>query len=91
MKKKFICTKCGLCCKNIDLIEELKGYDVGNGNCKYLDLRDNTCKIYNYRPNICNIEKSYDNYYCKMYTENEYLDLNYKGCQLLWERKKIKK
>ena len=91
MKEKFKCIQCGLCCKNIDYIKELKEFDLGNGTCKYLDLRTNKCKIYNQRPDICNIEKSYDNHYYKIYTEEEYLKLNYEGCQLLWKTKRIKK
>lgn len=91
MDKKFNCIQCGLCCKNIDYIKELKEFDLGNGTCKYLDLRTNKCKIYNKRPDICNIEKSYDSHYYKIYTEEEYLKLNYKGCQLLWKTKRIKK
>lgn len=91
MKKKFNCIKCGLCCQNINLISELKDYDLGNGVCKYLDLKNNICRIYKNRPDICNVEKSYDKYYSKIYTEEEYLNLNYEGCQLLWKIKKIKK
>lgn len=91
MKEKFKCIQCGLCCRNIDFIKELKEFDLGNGTCKYLDVRTNKCKIYNQRPNICNIEKSYDNFYHKIYTEKDYLMLNYEGCQLLWKTKRIKK
>lgn len=91
MNKKFECIKCGLCCKNIDCIEELKKYDIGNGTCKYLDLDTNECRIYHQRPDICNVEKSYDEIYYKIYTEEEYLKMNYEGCQLLWKEKKIKK
>lgn len=90
MNKKFICIQCGVCCKNIHLIEELKDFDMGNGVCRYLDTENNLCKIYKNRPEICNVEKSFDNYYKNFYTEEEYLALNYKGCQLLWGRKKTK-
>lgn len=91
MKNKFICIKCGLCCRNIDYILELKEYDLGNGTCKYLDTKTNSCTIYYKRPEVCNVEKSYAKFYHKYYTEEEYLRLNYEGCKLLWKIKKIKK
>ena len=91
MNKKFKCVQCGICCRNIHLVEELKSFDLGNGVCKYLDTETNLCRIYEERPEICNIEKSFDNYYKNFMSEDEYLELNYKGCQLLWEQKKIKK
>lgn len=83
MKKKFDCIKCGKCCQNISFIKELEEYDLGNGICKYLDLSNNCCQIYESRPDICNIEKSFNNYYSKIYTEEEYLKLNYDGCKII--------
>lgn len=91
MKKKFKCEVCGICCKHINFVKELKDYDIGNGTCKFLDLNTNHCKIYNNRPDICNVAKMYDLVYSKMYTEDEYLELNYKGCEELWWMKKEKK
>lgn len=55
----FICTKCGICCKNIDKVPELADFDLGNGTCKYL-TKDNTCAIYLSRPDICSVEKMYE-------------------------------
>ena len=89
MKKEFKCIQCGICCRNIHLIPKLKDFDLGDGVCKYLNTETNLCRIYNHRPEICNVEKSFDNHYNKLYSEDEYLEMNYKGCQLLWKRKKI--
>lgn len=78
----FSCTKCGLCCKNIDLIPELKEYDSGNGVCKYL-TKENLCSIYNLRPDVCNVEKMYEIKYKYQFTREEYDCLNTEGCILL--------
>ncbi|MCI8645668.1 MAG: YkgJ family cysteine cluster protein [Firmicutes bacterium] len=58
----FICTKCGLCCRNIDKIPKLAGFHIGDGVCIYLS-EDNLCNIYSTRPDICNVEKMYNLYY----------------------------
>lgn len=78
----FYCTKCGLCCRNVDLISELKEYDSGNGVCKFL-TEENLCSIYDSRPDVCNVEKMYEVKYKFLYTREEYDRLNMKGCILL--------
>lgn len=90
MKQVFECRQCGLCCKNIHLVPQLKAFHNGNGICKYLDLTTNLCKIYDERPDICNVERSYELFFSESYSEDEYLKMNYLGCEALWE-KKIKK
>ena len=47
----FSCDKCGLCCRNIDKIPELKAFHNGDGICKF--LINNKCSIYSLRPKIC--------------------------------------
>ena len=39
----FPCTSCGICCKNITHIPELKELDLGNGTCKYFKLNIEAC------------------------------------------------
>ena len=41
----FECDKCGICCKHIDSIPQLKDFDSGNGRCIHL-LDNNLCEIY---------------------------------------------
>lgn len=55
----FICTRCGLCCRNIDKIPELREFHKGDGVCIHLS-EDNLCNIYMNRPDICNTEKMYE-------------------------------
>lgn len=75
----FECDKCGICCKHIDNIPQLKSFDMGNGRCKFL-LDNNLCEIYEHRPDICNVSKMYEIEYSKYFTEEEYFELNFEGC-----------
>jgi uncharacterized protein len=76
----FPCDKCGLCCKHIDLIPQLKEFDTGNGRCKNL-TEDNLCAIYDKRPEICNVSKMYKLVYREYMSQEEYLSLNIEACE----------
>ena len=78
----FVCDQCGICCKHIDQIPQLKQFDQGNGRCINL-TNNNLCAIYEDRPEICNIAKMYELEYCRQMTEDEYLYLNFEGCKEL--------
>jgi len=82
----FPCTNCGLCCKNIKDVKELKNFDRGDGVCKYLDLKTNLCTIYEIRPDICNIDKMFEKKYFKYFTKQEFYKENAKVCNLLQEK-----
>ena len=79
----FFCDQCGLCCRNIRGIEELKDFDKGNGVCKYLDENTNLCTIYENRPLICRVDEMYDRFFKKFYTKEQYYELNYNACKKL--------
>lgn len=79
---KFKCDLCGICCKNIKHVPQLKEYDNGNGQCIYLTI-DNKCSIYNNRPEICNVNLMYKKYYSDIYCEDEFYNLNYEICEKL--------
>ena len=76
----MFCDKCGLCCKSLNLNSIYDDLHNGDGICKYLDLKSNLCKIYKKRPILCNIEKSYDLFFNKVYTKDEFYKLNYEIC-----------
>ena len=78
----FVCTQCGLCCKNIDKVPDLKDFDLGNGVCKYLN-EYNLCTIYESRPDICNVEKMYELKFKDIMSREEYEFLNNEGCRIL--------
>lgn len=81
----FICTKCGLCCRNIEKIPGLADFHAGDGVCIYLS-EDNLCAIYSNRPDICNVEKMFEIYYNKIMSRTEYDKINSEGCKALQNR-----
>lgn len=80
----FECSKCGLCCRHIDMIPELSKYDSGDGECKYL-TKDNLCAIYESRPDICNVDKMYEIYFSNEMTKEAFYEKNLEGCRALKE------
>ena len=78
----FVCTKCGLCCRNIDKIPELSSFHKGDGICIHLS-DDNLCNIYSTRPDICNVDKMYELKFKSMMTKEEYEQINREGCSVL--------
>ena len=79
---RFFCDRCGLCCKHIDQIPELKKFDSGNGRCENL-TDENLCAIYEKRPIICNVSKMFELVYSSWMTEEDYWKLNFEGCKKL--------
>lgn len=61
----YFCERCGGCCLHVDLIEEMKTFDRGDGVCKNLTT-DNLCKIYSQRPKFCNGKYFYENFFSYM-------------------------
>lgn len=78
----FVCTKCGLCCKNIDKVPELSMFHRGDGVCIHLS-DEKLCDIYQNRPDICNVEKMYELRYKEMMSQSEYEKMNMEGCRTL--------
>ena len=81
----FPCTACGLCCQNISGIEELKGYDIGNGVCRYFNSKEKKCTIYENRPEICSVDKMFEKLYYKEFTQKIFYQANAKVCNQLQE------
>ena len=82
----FLCTSCGLCCQNISQIEKLKGFDLGDGICKYFDKQNLTCKIYETRPDICRVDLMFEKEYYKYYNKEEFYKLNAQTSNILQEK-----
>ena len=82
----FSCAKCGLCCKNISNIAQLRPFDTGNGVCVY--LRGNLCAIYEKRPEICRVDAMYETRFAAVMSKDDYYRLNHAGCKLLQENTK---
>ncbi|RSK28806.1 YkgJ family cysteine cluster protein [Bacillus sp. HMF5848] len=81
MSSSFPCSECGLCCKKISLIPELRQYDRGDGTCKY--LIESRCSIYDTRPQVCRIDDMYHNVYYKTYSKEQFYEENLKVCKAL--------
>ncbi|WP_072983266.1 YkgJ family cysteine cluster protein [Megasphaera elsdenii] len=63
--RPYPCQQCGSCCRHVDVIEEMKKYDRGDGVCLHLN-KNNKCNIYNHRPPLCNGQWVYEHYYSDM-------------------------
>lgn len=81
MQIEYPCTSCGICCQNIAHIQELKKYDRGDGQCKY--LKENKCSIYDIRPLICRVDAMYDSYYKHQISAEEFIAMNLEACKNL--------
>lgn len=80
----FPCEQCGLCCKHLEMIPQLKEFDSGDGRCIHL-MDNNLCAIYENRPDICNVSKMYELVFCKQMSEDEYIKINLAGCRAIKE------
>lgn len=78
----FVCDQCGICCKHIDQIPQLKQFDSGNGQCIHL-TDNNLCAIYSDRPDICNVDKMFELQFEGQISKEEYIKLNIEGCNEL--------
>ena len=65
----YDCKRCGACCRHVDLIDEMKSFNRGDGVCKNL-TEDNLCKIYSERPLLCNGEYVYEKFFSNMAVED---------------------
>jgi hypothetical protein len=77
----FNCDKCGECCKHLHLSSLYTELDRGDGVCKY--LVNNLCSIYNNRPIKCRIDESYEVYFRKIYSLEEFYEINRTICNKL--------
>ncbi|NQZ07808.1 MAG: YkgJ family cysteine cluster protein [Algicola sp.] len=79
----FPCDNCGKCCQYVNLSEETKWLDRGDGICRHLDENTKFCLIYDDRPDICNVKFQYKKNYAQNYTWQEFVDLNVQVCSEL--------
>ncbi len=84
-QKNFDCTKCGLCCMNLQNNPLYNDLNRGDGICKFLDLETKLCSIYDSRPDKCNIDVGYEKYFKNKMSKEKYYQLNYEACNKLQE------
>ena len=83
---KFVCDKCGECCRNLQLSDIYADLDSGDGTCKF--LVGDTCSIYDNRPLKCRVEDSYYAFFSQDMTKEVYYQKNYEMCKYLKEKNK---
>ena len=82
----FKCSKCGECCKNLNLSDIYAELDRGDGWCKY--LVDNMCSIYETRPLKCRIDECYQLYFSDEMSLEQYYAINYDICNKLQNKRR---
>lgn len=79
--ERFTCDRCGLCCRLIGDVPQLKQFDRGDGVCCHL-TDENLCDIYKTRPEVCSVERMYSRFAAQM-SEDEYCLMMKKSCEYL--------
>lgn len=77
----FICDMCGECCRNLHRSPIYSDLHNGNGVCFYLE--GDVCSIYENRPLICRVDEAYEVFFKDDVSYTDYLQLNYKSCEIL--------
>jgi len=62
LMEEFPCTRCGLCCLNLDKVPVLIDFHNGDGRCQYY-VEHKGCSIYEHRPLVCQIDNMYQTYF----------------------------
>lgn len=88
---QFPCNQCGLCCQHVDVAEETRYLDRGDGTCRHYDSVCKGCLIYADRPNICRVDRQYVISYATQYSWDEFVTLNLKVCEQLQSNDASKK
>lgn len=78
---RFECDRCGLCCRLIGNVPQLRHFDRGDGICIHL-TPDNLCDIYENRPEVCSVERMYSRFSSRL-TKEEYLEAMARSCIML--------
>ncbi|WP_081337042.1 YkgJ family cysteine cluster protein [Pseudomonas putida] len=76
----FTCTKCGLCCKNLDKSAAYAHLNRGDGTCVNFDSTTSECSIYTRRPLICRVDDFYEHNLSAHMSKEAYIAGNLKAC-----------
>ncbi|MEH8137622.1 YkgJ family cysteine cluster protein [Gallibacterium anatis] len=79
----FPCSACGKCCRRVNLSEQTRFLDRGDGICLHFDESTNLCKIYENRPLVCRVKDYYLANLTDQYSWEEFVFLNIKICEVL--------
>lgn len=79
----FPCVGCGRCCQFVDLAEETRELDRGDGTCRHFDHDSLRCSIYEARPAICRTDVQYALRYSKLMSWESFVEVNLHACAIL--------
>jgi uncharacterized protein len=82
-REPFPCTQCGACCRHVDLSEETRFLDRGDGACRHYDAANKSCLIYAERPLVCRVDQYYDTHYARFYRWKDFEAMNLAACARL--------
>lgn len=85
----FLCTKCGLCCKNLDKSPIYSYLNRGDGTCVNFDSASHLCKIYEDRPLICRVDAYYERNLSASMSRDEYITANIQNCRDVQAKEKL--
>lgn len=84
----FPCIQCGLCCQHVHVAIETQMLDRGDGTCRHYNEASKQCSVYADRPDICRVDRQYVLNYVKLYSWDEFIELNLQVCHQLIEQSK---
>ncbi|PKG96350.1 zinc/iron-chelating domain-containing protein [Pseudomonas sp. Choline-3u-10] len=79
----FPCSKCGLCCQKVNLAQQTRFLDRGDGTCRHYDTIQKICRVYDQRPDICRVDRQYAQHYASTYTWEQFVVANAEACRAL--------
>ncbi|MFZ7217414.1 YkgJ family cysteine cluster protein [Avibacterium avium] len=80
---QFPCDACGKCCRRVNLSEQTRFLDRGDGVCHHFNERTNLCRIYQNRPLVCRVKDYYLAHLSDQYSWEEFVRLNIEVCEIL--------
>jgi len=86
--EKFPCSRCGECCRHINLIPQLARFDRGDGVCMHLS--GNLCGIYESRPEACRVDEMFTKFFSEQYSREAFYKLNLEVCRDLQKQAQMK-
>ncbi|WP_080932052.1 YkgJ family cysteine cluster protein [Pseudomonas fluorescens] len=81
----FNCTACGACCRHVDLSEQTRALDRGDGVCRDYNETTKLCRNYAQRPAICRVDVQFDLHYRKQMSWPQFCEVNERACIVLQE------
>lgn len=79
----FPCTKCGACCRHVNLSPLTAYLDRGDGICYHHNTTEHTCTIYTKRPEICRVDVYFEKHYQTQIAWDDFVKINLIACKQL--------